>query len=403
MPAPAPHALLVCGGETDAAARSWCCAQLAGGEGPPGVRLSARGTGRCAGKGQAGGACRPKFSCSGSCSWRSTIMPAGSSACALQGLRGGGPTYAGCVLGVQQAITGLPGRLLSKQRGPPPVRPGRRREISAQLLPCCSTSSASLASSCSGHEPGRSVAWRGNCLPVAPLLLQGGRKPGVGSVRGGAARRVAQARSKAEDAVVRGSPAENVRPCLASAVHFSREMFGLTRWRQRCAHCWPVLPGMCLATCREGGRQRRLPDARRACAGYKKGGLGAPGMHRPRILSAECCRCQSKAAAARKLASPCEREQSACWCAAFRLGICLAACEVVRRRLRTSLHLLPTRPCQSASRASSSSVHTPGCVEAHGTTGSAACGHETWAINRLGKAHSWSGGCRRVGGRGDDA
>ena len=65
---------------------------------------------------------------------------------------------------------------LQRNTRPPhaPVRPGRRRAISAQLLPCFWTSCARRASS--------------------------------------------------------------------SGVHFSREMLGLTRWRQRCAHCCPVLP-----------------------------------------------------------------------------------------------------------------------------------------------------------------
>mmetsp|Transcript_38293 Transcript_38293/g.97906 ORF Transcript_38293/g.97906 Transcript_38293/m.97906 type:complete len:219 (+) Transcript_38293:1494-2150(+) len=34
----------------------------------------------------------------------------------------------------------------------------------------------------------------------------------------------------------------------SSSLHFSLRMFGFTLCRQRCAHCWPVRPGICSAT-----------------------------------------------------------------------------------------------------------------------------------------------------------
>ncbi len=34
----------------------------------------------------------------------------------------------------------------------------------------------------------------------------------------------------------------------SASVHLSLRMLGLTLWRQRCAHCWPVRPGISAAT-----------------------------------------------------------------------------------------------------------------------------------------------------------
>jgi hypothetical protein len=40
-----------------------------------------------------------------------------------------------------------------------------------------------------------------------------------------------------------------VRTCASSSgVHFSFFIAGLTLWRHRCAHCWPVFPGSSAAT-----------------------------------------------------------------------------------------------------------------------------------------------------------
>jgi hypothetical protein len=47
-------------------------------------------------------------------------------------------------------------------------------------------------------------------------------------------------------AIIHGS---RVRTCASSSgVHFSFFIAGLTLWRHRCAHCWPVFPGSSAAT-----------------------------------------------------------------------------------------------------------------------------------------------------------
>lgn len=111
-----------------------------------------------------------------------------------------------------------------------------------------------------------------------------------------------------------------------TSVHFSLEMFGFTRCRQRCAHCCPVLP--CSQECRPAGNL----VARR-------------GATKARVPL--CGRTAARPAWQQELwGRPVQP-----WLK--RTGMCLA----------TSDHLLPTRLCHSASSASSSSVHTPGCRE----------------------------------------
>lgn len=51
---------------------------------------------------------------------------------------------------------------------------------------------------------------------------------------------------RGDAAIIHGS---RVRTCASSSgVHFSFFIAGLTLWRHRCAHCWPVFPGSSAAT-----------------------------------------------------------------------------------------------------------------------------------------------------------
>ena len=64
------------------------------------------------------------------------------------------------------------------------------------------------------------------------------------------ASRAAAARARrafdGDGAMIHGS---RVRTCASSSgVHFSFFIAGLTLWRHRCAHCWPVFPGSSAAT-----------------------------------------------------------------------------------------------------------------------------------------------------------
>ena len=111
------------------------------------------------------------------------------------------------------------------------VRPSNARLTADQRDPCAATRAARAPSS-SGDQPSRRMAgsrWRRqrpmHCWSVRPVS--------------------ARAMSAQAAPLCRTS---SLRRASSTGVHLSLRMVGLSLWRQRWAHCWPVRPGMHLAT-----------------------------------------------------------------------------------------------------------------------------------------------------------